>query len=98
LKGHGADRTTVYRALSDLAEAGLLSRFDAGDHVWRFELAPASGAQARPAHAHFLCNDCGAIECLPEESLGLRQAARSPRSIVAEVSDVLLRGHCRDCH
>jgi len=38
LASHGLDRATVYRNLMDLADAGLVSRADHGDHVWRFSL------------------------------------------------------------
>lgn len=97
LRARGADRTTVFRALADLAGAGLLTRFDAGDHVWRYEVAPA-GRGGAPPHPHFLCSDCGAIECLPDESVSVPRAISGPRSIVGDISEVLLRGHCRDCH
>ena len=42
LSPQGWDRATIYRNLTDLTEAGLLRRTDMGDHVWRFELAPAA--------------------------------------------------------
>src|SRR5262249_51074671 len=38
LAPEGFDRATIYRNLIDLTEAGLASRTDLGDHVWRFEL------------------------------------------------------------
>ena len=34
----GFDRATIYRNLVDLAEAGLVSRVELGDHVWRYEI------------------------------------------------------------
>src|SRR5262249_45756222 len=34
----GFDRATIYRNLMDLTQAGMVSRTDLGDHVWRFEL------------------------------------------------------------
>jgi Fur family ferric uptake transcriptional regulator len=96
LRPRGADRATVFRALADLAGSGLLLRFDAGDHVWRYEIAP-SGEKTSAPHPHFLCSDCGAIECLSDDSVRVPRAAPGPRSIIGDVSDVLLRGHCRDC-
>src|SRR5688572_21434610 len=32
----GFDRATLYRNLVDLVDAGLVSRTDLGDHLWRF--------------------------------------------------------------
>src|SRR6476620_851300 len=50
------DRATIYRNLTDLAEAGLVRRSDVGDHVWRFE-AVTEGHET--AHPHFVCTACG---------------------------------------
>src|SRR6476620_1139096 len=57
------DRATIYRNLTDLAEAGLARRTDVGDHVWRFEAVNADHEVA--AHPHFVCTECGSVECLP---------------------------------
>ena len=61
LAARGFDRATVYRNLIDLTEAGLLSRTDLGDHVWRFELrSERAGRGDEPSgHPHFVCTDCG---------------------------------------
>jgi Fur family ferric uptake transcriptional regulator len=58
------DRATVWRVLADLADGGFLRRMDLGDRVWRYELLDA----CRPVdedHAHFLCEKCGGVSCLP---------------------------------
>lgn len=68
------DRATIYRNLTDLAEAGLVRRTDVGDHVWRFEAV--NGDHEASAHPHFVCTECGTVECLPEIEL----AVRAPRS------------------
>ena len=34
----GFDRATIYRNLTELTQAKLLTRMELGDHVWRFEL------------------------------------------------------------
>jgi Fur family ferric uptake transcriptional regulator len=36
--GSGYDKATIYRNLVELTEAGLVSRMELGDHVWRFEI------------------------------------------------------------
>jgi len=85
------DRATVYRNLLSLTEAGLLVKTQLGDGVWRFELPNAPSAE-HGAHPHFVCNDCGSVECLPKGSVTLRgEASRN------EVADVQLRGRCTDC-
>ncbi len=79
------DRATVYRNLVTLAEAGLLRRFDAGDHAWRFE--PVRDRD----HAHFVCGDCGDVSCLPELELQLPAALRQ------RTHEVQLVGRCDAC-
>ncbi|HEY8517702.1 MAG TPA: transcriptional repressor [Candidatus Binatia bacterium] len=92
----GFDRATIYRNLVDLAEAGLVSRVEVGDHVWRYEMRSADRGTERE-HPHFVCNDCGTVACLPEVSVNIRPAPGSRRSPVAEVSQVLLKGRCESC-
>ncbi len=64
-----------------------------GDHVWRYEVSKHSGtAHSAEGHPHLLCTDCGSIQCLSEKEV---QVAIMPR--VGSVSEVLLKGRCRQC-
>jgi len=91
LMPEGLDRATVYRNLTDLAEAGLLTRTDLGDHVWRFELKGEADAAHGKDHMHFVCRDCGTVSCLPGDSVPMTPLA------VGRVEEVLLKGLCNDC-
>lgn len=84
------DRATIYRNLTDLAEAKLLVRTDVGDHVWRFESATHTGQ-----HPHFVCTDCGTVECLPELELVVKR--RAPRAVKQRKVEVHVRGVCDAC-
>ncbi len=88
----GFDRATVYRNLMDLADAGLLRRFDV-DHVWRFEALSLEPGD--PRHPHFVCTDCGQVECLPV--MGFEVSERVPAAVAARQIDVQMRGVCDDC-
>lgn len=85
------DRVTVYRNLTDLADAGLARRIDHGDHVWRFEAVTAGHE-----HPHFVCTACGTVECLPEVQLTTPRA-RAPRAVRAKEVEVQIRGVCDSC-
>src|SRR5436189_2907295 len=61
----GFDKSTLYRCLVELADAGLLGRLDAGDHAWRFELR-RSEQHTEGEHPHFVCVDCGKVTCLTD--------------------------------
>lgn len=94
--GHGTiDGATVYRILADLARAEVLVRMDLGDRVWRFELRDRCRGVA-PEHAHFLCDACSRVVCLPGFEMrpapgGLPSALRG--------AELMLRvtGRCGDC-
>lgn len=95
LADEGMDRTTVYRNLVDLTEAGLVQRTDLGDHVWRFELK--RGGEDTIKHPHFTCTDCGTVACLPEVSLSVKPGKGVPRSLSKQRVEIQLRGKCDDC-
>ncbi len=95
LADQGMDRTTVYRNLVDLTDAGLVQRTDLGDHVWRFELKRRGGDE--PRHPHFTCTDCGAVSCLPEVTLSVKPGRGVPRALNRQKVEIQLRGVCDDC-
>ncbi|HEY1555439.1 MAG TPA: Fur family transcriptional regulator [Kofleriaceae bacterium] len=89
------DRATIYRNLTDLADSGLVRRTDVGDHVWRFEAISAEHEAA--AHPHFVCTECGTVECLPEIGLALLRRAKAPRAVRQRQVEVHVRGLCDAC-
>ena len=93
LSPEGWDRATLYRNLTDLAEAGLLRRVDHGDHVWRYERsAPHQGE-----HPHFLCTSCGEVACIPDVSVALPPTAHVPQSVRDRKVQVQIQGECDAC-
>jgi Fur family ferric uptake transcriptional regulator len=96
LESEGFDYATVYRNLIDLAEVGILARTDLGDHVWRFELATET-ADAAAKHPHFICTDCGAVTCLPENSVKVTPHGKTPRAVKRRQVTVQLKGRCDAC-
>lgn len=90
LESDGHDKATIFRNLTDMTEARLLSRIDVGDHVWRFEIRRDSNADGQN-HAHFVCTDCGDVDCLPDFNLNV-----SPVK-TGNISEILLKGHCGEC-
>ena len=92
LADSGVDRTTVFRNLNVLANAGLLRKTELGDHVWRFEVAKGCESSAHP---HFICVDCGTISCLTDVKLTANSLRMSEK--FGTVTEILLRGHCSDC-
>jgi Fur family ferric uptake transcriptional regulator len=91
----GFDKSTLYRCLVELADAGLLARLDAGDHAWRFELKRGDDHSAAQ-HPHFVCLDCGKVTCLPEVDVKI-VAAKKAAAAVGDITEIFLKGHCPQC-
>jgi Fur family transcriptional regulator, ferric uptake regulator len=96
LRPRGFDRATIYRNLIELTEAGLVSRVELGDHVWRFELRRPGGGHERD-HPHFVCVDCGDVTCLSSVSVNIKPAPGSKQSPIGKITEVLLKGRCGQC-
>ena len=87
------DRATIYRNLTDLADAGLLRRMDHGDHIWRFEAVRDDHSASE--HPHFVCVECGGVECLPGVELSAKRSA--PRAVRIREVEIQVRGLCDAC-
>ena len=87
------DPATIYRNLTDLSDVGLARRTDVGDHVWRYEAITGDHAAAHP---HFVCTECGSIECLPDLEYVVTRT-KAPRAVRLKRVEVQLRGACDAC-
>lgn len=92
----GFDRVTIYRNLIDLTDAGLVSRTELGDHLWRFETRRA-GRDHAAQHPHFVCVTCGEVSCLADINVDISPSPGSKRSVIGELTEVLLKGRCGRC-
>lgn len=97
LQSEGYDRATLYRNLFDLNRVGLARRSDLGDHVWRFEAVTAGGGHATEEHPHFVCNQCGLVECLEGIEVVLSRGTKGPRAIRKKAVEIQLKGLCDRC-
>ena len=78
LDHRGFDRATIYRNLTELTEAKLVTRVDLGDHVWRFEAKRHEGGAGHGHggdHPHFVCTSCGEVSCLDDVTVAITQRA-----------------------
>jgi Fe2+ or Zn2+ uptake regulation protein len=85
------DRSTVYRVLADLTEAGLLEQVRLGDGVARFEIQEV-------AHHHAVCTRCGATEDVNVEAVqALASRLRRETGFALGHHPLLLPGLCAAC-
>lgn len=89
----GFDKATVFRNLTDLTDAELVSRTELGDHVWRFEIRDPK--HDRSSHPHFVCVECGTVSCLDGIAVPDEKIRRSHN--IARVTEILVKGHCVTC-
>jgi Fur family ferric uptake transcriptional regulator len=96
LETAGFDHATIYRNLTDMTEAGFLSRVDLGDHVWRFELRKGDDDH-KGRHPHFVCVDCGGVSCLPDQSVSVKATSGAPRALKRRGVVIQIQGRCDKC-
>ena len=89
----GFDKATVFRNLTDLTDAELVSRTELGDHVWRFEIRDPE--HDRSSHPHFVCVECGIVSCLEGISVPDEKVRKSHN--ISRVTEILVKGHCSVC-
>jgi len=87
------NKTTVYRILERLDEAGLLHSFIDKDGLrWYAKCNDCSIGHHIDAHPHFQCNDCGKIECLTFEV-----TIPKLHNHRIDSAKLLLVGQCENC-
>ncbi|MDZ4817580.1 MAG: transcriptional repressor [Planctomycetota bacterium] len=96
LREFGFDQSTIFRVLHELADAGIISKLDLGDQVRRFELRTASQSDEME-HPHFMCVDCGQVQCLNDYSVRLTPTQANRKTPLGQITEVLLKGHCGTC-
>jgi Fur family transcriptional regulator, ferric uptake regulator len=96
LRGEGrrVGIASVYRALDQLAELGLVHRIDLGEGLTRFEPAHPGGEH----HHHLVCGSCGKVDTFDDPALerAISAVAGSYGYFLGQ-HDVVLRGACGDC-
>ena len=88
------DPATIFRNLVKLREAGIAPVVSRLDGIDRYALR--TGHDDEHHHAHFSCDDCGALTCLPGEVTNT-DTLTEPWAKAIRQASVQLRGQCPDC-
>jgi Fur family ferric uptake transcriptional regulator len=87
------DAVTLYRTLESFVEVGLLSKAIGPDRVSRFAMLQGAAANHHE-HAHFHCDSCGRVYCLPAKAPRQPQV---PEGFAVVAVDLSVHGNCADC-
>lgn len=98
LVGVDFNYVSIYRSLDAFLKAGIVHRVEAGDRTWRYALCGCGSH--RHCHPHFICRECGRVECLSDfQGAGFKEDLPEDYlpGYVVEERELYLRGLCRDC-
>ncbi len=91
------DHVTVWRTLNTFTRKKLVHRARGDDQVWRYALGDPTG-HSRHEHAHFVCDECGTVECLTDSPLPRQTKPSRIRSgYRVAYSEILVHGTCPEC-
>jgi Fur family ferric uptake transcriptional regulator len=89
----GVGRATVYRAIEQLEELGLVRKVDLGASAHGYEKAEPSGHH----HHHIVCDDCGKVQPFEDDALEVAIHDIRREGFKLESHEVTLHGRCKDC-
>jgi Fur family ferric uptake transcriptional regulator len=95
------DRVTVYRTLNTFVSKKMIHRVRGEDRSWRYAAGePTTTASAKHQHPHFVCDDCGEVECLDSAQIpgNFVKAMKIESDYRIDYSEVVLHGSCPKCH
>ena len=89
------NKVTLYRILDLLVDKGLVKRLSAGDRAFRYGMGES---QNHPDHPHFVCSECGIMECLGPDLLPsrLRALQTEDKRLIKNI-EVRFEGICERC-
>ena len=100
MKG-SVDTVTVYRTLHAFVRKKLVHRVRGGegDRSWLYAISDADGPKPQHLHPHFVCDECGRVECLEDSQI--------PKTLLPSLGvsggykvrwpEVVLHGLCPKC-
>jgi Fur family ferric uptake transcriptional regulator len=89
------NKVTLYRILDLLVDRGLVKRLSAGDRAFRYGMGET---RHHPDHPHFVCGECGIMECLEPDLLPmrLREMQAQDKRMIRNI-ELKFEGVCESC-
>lgn len=90
------DKVTIYRALDDFLDKGLIHKVPDANNVSRYALCPDQCSEHAHDHnhIHFICNQCEETFCLDEVAV---PQVKLPDGFEANSVNLTVSGLCKKC-
>ncbi len=99
IHGNELDKVTLYRTLSSFVNAGLAHKVATEDRTWLHALhLPEERNEGVEDHAHFVCDTCERIYCLPLVTEDMTAIPIKESGFQIKSQEYRLRGTCPSCH
>lgn len=94
--GEKFDRVTVYRTLQTFVEKGIIHSIPTSDNSVRYALCKdCTEGHHHDDHVHFVCTNCNKTICLDDV---VSPNIQLPEGYLAETTQVVINGICKECH
>jgi Fur family ferric uptake transcriptional regulator len=92
------DAVTVYRTLNTFIRRKLVHRVRGQGRSWQYAIGP-SDKKSVHQHPHFVCDDCGSVDCLSESVVpsGLVKSLKVAPGYAVSYPEIVLHGKCPKC-
>lgn len=99
LQDRSIDKVTLYRTLDAFTRSGLTHKVASEDRSWLYALHLDENHQPASAddHAHFVCDTCEKIFCLPAERVAVLPKIMKQPGFQIRSHEYRLHGVCPDC-
>ncbi len=94
------DKVTIYRTLNAFEKKGLIHKVANKDRNWQYAiyLKDKEKADINRSHAHFICDKCERIYCMPINGADQIPDVPCPGDFVVTEKELRLHGLCPECH
>jgi Fur family transcriptional regulator, ferric uptake regulator len=87
-----ADRVTVFRIMNTFMDKGIIRPIQFNDGKLRYEYS------GKPDHHHFICEDCGVVEDIPECNIAiLEKSLQQKKGLLIKRHSLEFFGLCKRC-
>ncbi|MDG5766644.1 Fur family transcriptional regulator [Balneolales bacterium ANBcel1] len=99
LEGFDIDKVTLYRTLDTFIKSGLAHKVATEDRNWLYalHLHEDDHIPKDDPHAHFICDGCDRIYCLPVQAAAITPEIKNSGGFLIKTQEYRLHGTCPDC-